>query len=146
MNILKGKSDGPSHGKLPLRQVQYVLTGEPTSVAVCHCTHCQKQTASAFSIVVMAPRKALEITGDLKAYKDTGDSGQTVLRQFCPNCGSPVLTEAAVMPEVAIIKAGTFNDTGWLRPAFNMFRDSAQPWLDLPEDIPNFGRMPANAG
>jgi hypothetical protein len=89
--------------------------------------------------MVMAPRKAVQITGNFQAYKDTGDSGQTVLRQFCPNCGSPILSEAAMMPEVAFIKAGTFHDTGWLRPTFNMFCDSAQRWLVLPEDIPNFG-------
>jgi hypothetical protein len=127
-------------------KVRYVLNQEPTSIVVCHCTHCQKQTASAFSIFVQAPRKAVEISGVLQTYKDTGDSGQPVNRQFCPNCGSPILSELAIMPDVAFIKAGTFDDTDWLKPTFNMFCDSAQHWVDLPGEIPNFARMPESAG
>lgn len=130
------------HGGCLCGRVRYVLHGEPDAVCVCHCTHCQKQTSSAFSIVALAPKTSVEIKGELATYADTGDSGQAVLRRFCPTCGSPVVGECASMPDVQIIKAGTFNDTDWLQPTFNIYCDSAQSWVKIPEGQQNFGRMP----
>jgi hypothetical protein len=52
----------------------------------------------------------------LKTYHDTGESGQPVLRQFCDECGSPVISDVAVMPDILFIKAGTLDDTSWLSP------------------------------
>ena len=92
--------------------VRYEANAEPIFTAVCHCTHCQKQGGTAFTIVVAVPAPAFSMTGELKTYHDTGDSGQPVERRFCSECGSPVLTECAVMPGVVLIKAGTLDDVG----------------------------------
>jgi hypothetical protein len=32
-------------------QVRYSANAEPAFVGVCHCTHCQKQTGTAFSVL-----------------------------------------------------------------------------------------------
>jgi hypothetical protein len=44
------------------------------------------------------------------------------------------------MPGVAIIKAGTLNDSTWLEPQMEVFGESAQPWVEEHESRP---RMPA---
>ena len=80
--------------------------------------------------------------GALKTFNDLGDSGQTVYRRFCPECGSPILSEADALPGVAIIKAGTLDDTSWLKPGMEIFCDSAQPWVQLGGDRQRFANMP----
>lgn len=102
---------------------------DPTMTALCHCTHCQKQAGSAFSIVVVTPKAGFSVTGPIKTYEDTGDSGAKVLRRFCETCGSPIVTEGA--GDLAIIKAGTLDDTSGLRPTVQLYCDSAQPWVSL---------------
>ena len=104
-------------------QVQYTANTDPAIIAVCHCKNCQRQTGTAFSVIVGIPKSALSIQGKLKRFSDTGDSGQTVDRNFCPECGSPIMSNVAVMPELTFIKAGTLDDTSWLDPRMHIYCD-----------------------
>ena len=123
-------------------KVRYTSTSDPVFAGVCHCRNCQKQSGTAFSVVVAVPADQFSVQGTMKTYHDTGDSGQQVERHFCPDCGSPILTEVAVMPGVAIIKAGTLDDPSWLKPAMQIYCDSAQPWVDLAGEMQRFPKMP----
>ncbi len=124
-------------------KIRYSATAEPALVAVCHCQNCQKQTGTAFSVVVGVPKSAVSIEGQLKTFHDRGDSGQPVDRNFCPECGSPIFSELAVMPELRFIKAGTLDDTTWLDPKLHVYCDSAEKWVHIPEGSQKFGRGPA---
>lgn len=117
-------------------QIHYQSSAEPAVMALCHCTHCQKQSGSAFSALVAVPAGTLEINrAQLKFYDDKGDSGQPVRRGFCPNCGSAVISEVAVTPDLEWIKAGTLNDTSWYSPTVSIWCDSAQKWTPMPEGM-----------
>ena len=107
-----------------------------------HCTHCQKQTGTAFPALVGIPKFALSVRGRIKTFHDKGDSGQPVDRNFCPECGSPIFSDVAAMPGVAFIKAGTLDDTTWLDPQLHVYCDGKEPWVRLSEDSQQFGRMP----
>ncbi len=123
-------------------QVRYTIDSEPLFVGICHCRHCQKQAGSAFSVVAGYPRAALSLTGTLKVYEDRGTSGKPVWRNFCPDCGSPVLTDTpgAREADMIFIKAGTLDDVSDLKPTAHWWTESAQPWLPLPEDASIFAR------
>jgi hypothetical protein len=122
-------------------QVRYAANAEPSLVAVCHCKICQRQAGSAFTVVVGVPKSAISIQGQLKTFNDTGDSGQPVRRNFCLECGSPITSEVAIMPDIACIKAGTLDDTSWLDPKMHVYCDSAQRWTPIPVDSQKFARM-----
>ena len=123
--------------------VRYRSDAEPVMTAVCHCSHCQKQTSSSFSILVGVPKGALHIEGEpLAAYETQGESGQPIIRKFCPNCGSPVVSDVTVTPDLVWIKGGTLDDTSWLQPQVHWWSDSAQPWVKIDDDIPAFERNP----
>lgn len=123
-------------------QVRYAANAEPVFVGVCHCTHCQKQTGTAFSVVIAIPKSAMSIQGRLKTFHDIGDSGQAVGRNFCPECGSPIFTDAAAMPGLAILKAGTLDDTSWLDPKIHVYCGSKEKWTPIPEGSQTFAKMP----
>jgi hypothetical protein len=113
--------------------VNYQSSEKPTMTAVCHCTHCQKQTGTAFSVIVCVPESSLTFSNkdNLANYQDTGDTGGRVDRHFCGKCGSPILSLVESMPGLAFIKAGTLNDTSWLNPTLHVWCDSAQPWVTI---------------
>jgi hypothetical protein len=43
--------------------VSYEADAEPVLTALCHCKHCQKQTSSAFSVLVALPKGSLRFEG-----------------------------------------------------------------------------------
>lgn len=131
------------NGRCLCGQIRYSATADPLMTTVCHCKHCQRQAGSAFSIVVGIPKSAFSLTGEIKTFQDKGRRSQGMLRVFCPECGSPIYTEApAVLPDTIFIKAGTLDDTSWLRPTMEVYCDSAQSWVDLAGGMQRFAKMP----
>jgi hypothetical protein len=129
-------------GRCLCGQIQYSANADPSFVGVCHCKNCQKQTGTAFSVLVAIPKSAMSMRGKIKVFRHTGDSGQAVERNFCPECGSPIFTDAAIMPDVAFIKAGTLDDTSWLDPKMHIYCDSKERWTLIPEGSQQFAKMP----
>jgi len=123
-------------------QIRYSAEAEPIMTAVCRCNDCQRQTGSAFAVVVAVPRPALKMQGQAKTFKGQGASGKPVHRHFCSECGSPIFVEIDVMPDVAFIRAGTLDDKTWLRPTAEVWCETAQPWTQQHLDMQRFQRMP----
>src|SRR5262249_630949 len=64
---------------------------DPDKTSVCHCTHCQTATSSAFRVSVPVPGPSLKMSGQPTTYlKTTADSGKPRVQAFCPRCGSPI--------------------------------------------------------
>lgn len=125
--------------------VQYSTMAAPLMTAVCHCTDCQKQSGSAFSVNVLVPATGFEVFGNsLSSYSKNGGSGLPVRRFFCSTCGSALYTDAATMPGLFVIKAGTLSDTAALEPALNVWCASAQPWVPLDRTLPCFEQAPTD--
>jgi hypothetical protein len=123
-------------------KVRYSADVEPAFTGVCHCRNCQKASGSAFACVIGIPQPALSLQGTLQTYTDKGDTGKAMYRRFCPNCGSTVLDEAEAMPGIVMIQVGTLDDAGWVKPAMQIYCDSAQPWVHLGGEMQQFPKMP----
>jgi hypothetical protein len=123
-------------------KVRYSADAEPIFVGVCHCTDCQKISGSAYSTVLGIPADALKVTGTTKTFTKPGDSGQPTHRYFCPECGSALLHDAAVMPGVMMINVGTLDDPSMVKPGMQIYCDSAQSWAKLPPGTQSFPKMP----
>lgn len=123
-------------------QVRYECSGDAAMVAVCHCRNCQRQSGSAYSVIAGYPRDQVKISGTLTTYQDKGESGQPVLRQFCGQCGSPILSDVGVMPALLFVKAGTLDDPSWLKPTAHLFCDSKQPWVPIEDGVARVARNP----
>jgi hypothetical protein len=119
-------------GRCLCGEISYTCDAEPMATAICHCTECQRQSGGTYSLVVVVPRDALNVEGELASFPTMGtDSGKETLRKFCRNCGSPIVSLGEATPELAFIKAGTLDDTSWLEPQMQVWCDSAQPWVPL---------------
>jgi hypothetical protein len=124
-------------------KVKYTAEGDPVFTAVCHCKNCQKQAGTFSAVVVAVPAASFSMTGPIKTFEDTGDSGKPVHRRFCSECGSPIISEVDVMPGLTFIKAGTLDDTSWLKPTMEVYCSSAQVWVPPLGELQRFDKMPA---
>jgi hypothetical protein len=114
-------------------RVSYQTSADPQAVIACHCSNCRKQSGAAFSFNLLFKAGDYTQTGETKVYPDIGDSGKHVFRHFCGDCGSPINSQAELMPGFVIVKAGTADAPGGWIPAIEVYCDSALPWvLPLP--------------
>jgi hypothetical protein len=135
----------PITGRCLCGAVTYSVDADPVVQAACHCTDCQRQTGGPFSVIVGVPRAALNVEGStLSSYSTIGeDHGGETQRSFCTACGAPVFSIAAVMPELAFIKAGSLDDASWVEPSVEAWTSSAQPWSPRFEGAAQLDRGPS---
>jgi hypothetical protein len=122
--------------------IRYECAAEPVMTGNCHCRDCQRANGGAFNPGLIVPRAALKITGEAKYYDVRADSGNTVSRGFCPNCGARVFFKNSAMSDLIGITAGSLDDPSWYRPALDIYTDSAQPWDYMNPELPKFPKMP----
>jgi hypothetical protein len=118
--------------------VRYLLRRESIAVYACHCKECQKQSASAFGLSLPFAREELELTGETESWRRPTDSGSFTTGWFCPKCGSRLFHVSDRAPARGTLKAGTLDDTSQLEPRFHIWTSRKQPWVVLPEGVPQF--------
>ncbi len=111
--------------------ITYEADIDPERVIICHCTDCQTLTGSAFRTAVLTREGGFRLlSGELKTYVKTGESGQRRAQTFCPECGSPIHSTAeGDGPKVYSIRVGTSRQRYELVPRAQIWCRSAQPWL-----------------
>jgi hypothetical protein len=86
------------------------------------------------------PRGSLSIDGSVATYDITGDNGAVSRRYFCSKCGSPIAIDPATIPEVTFLSVGTLDDTSEVKPAVQLWCESAQSWVWVSDETRNFSR------
>jgi len=119
--------------------VRYEYTGELNQATYCHCDACRKATGGPYTVGVLTRADALRIvSGRVKGYTTTADSGNKITREFCPKCGSPLFTKAHAHPGLVWLKAGSLDEPQSINPSYQTWTQCAVPWAYLKEDLPAF--------
>ncbi|MGB3738810.1 MAG: GFA family protein [Pontixanthobacter sp.] len=124
--------------------VRYRIAGEVAAGYACHCTECQRQSASAFGISVPVWLNKLHVTGELAGWTRSTDSGSTTECFFCPTCGVRVYHAGSSRPGMATIKGGTLDDARYIPLIAHIWVASKQDWLKLPDDVPSWATQPGD--
>ncbi len=134
----------PFSGGCACGAIRYECTAEPLYMGNCHCRDCQRATGSAyFAAVGVATTAFRQLSGTPSWYEKRADSGSTMRRAFCPQCGSPVYLTNSVRPTLMVLYAASLDDPSWIRPALDIYTDSAQPWDHMDPTLPKFPQMPS---
>jgi len=120
---------------------------DPERVAICHCTQCQTHSATAYGVVapIVDDRFTL-LSGALKTYVKTADSGTRRALTFCPECGTRIHAHTEDgSPGLFGLRVGVINQRADLKPKVQIWRRSAIPWVDDLADIPRIETQPGSA-
>jgi hypothetical protein len=131
----------PQAGGCQCGAIRYEISEAPRLVYACHCTDCQRLTSSAFSMGIVVAVTAFRLSGiEPRLLQRTADSGRVNIRLVCPECG----TWICGMPRDGVhrVRAGTLDDTSWLRPTRHTWTRSKQPWITLPDGDEVFEKQP----
>ncbi len=128
-------------GRCLCGKIHYSVDGEVRNIAACHCKSCQIESGSAFAILVVVDKASFKIEGDsIKTFTRPGGSGKPKTMSFCGDCGTTILHESTLAPGMAFIRAGTLDDASWVTPKVHIWTEEKQPWVVIPEGVPQFAR------
>jgi hypothetical protein len=116
--------------------VTYEAEVDPDKVVICHCTDCQTLSGSAFRTVVSTRENSFKLlSGELKIYVKTGESGTKRQQSFCPECGTPIYSAPTGEGQKAhTLRVGPIRQRNELVPKAQFWSRSAQHWLgDMPK-------------
>jgi hypothetical protein len=124
-------------------EVRYEAAGEPLMKAQCHCRECQYITGGSPNVFMAMPAGGFRLTqGETRAFSRT-DLDNPVTREFCPNCGTQILTRAPALPDAVIIKVGSMDDPALFgMPQMAIFTCDMQDFHSIPQGVPSFDRVP----
>jgi len=121
--------------------VSFEADGDIAMQGNCHCTDCQQISGSPFATLVFMSSDNVEVTGELKAFSHSVDSGNELSKEFCPNCGSQMFAKGR--PGMVGLRAGSINEKEHIQPQFNVYASSKVPCTIMDEGIPAFDKMPS---
>lgn len=117
----------PANGSCRCGAVQFRLTAPPLVTMACHCTGCQKMSASAFSASAAFPAAGFEVTAGEPVLG--GLKGAT-RHYFCPGCMSWMFTHPEHMDEMVNVRATLLDDTRWFAPFIETYTSEKLFWAE----------------
>ena len=130
-------------GKCLCGKVNYKCHAKPKTIFNCHCEDCRRATGSVFGTNLFVPEDEVEISGEVSSYTHTSDSGSTMTKRFCANCGSLLFGKNSAKINVLSIRAGTVDQLDLIKPVVNVFMDSKIPSTSIDENLKQAPRMPS---
>ena len=125
--------------------VRYTVSVPITELRMCHCRDCQKSTGTAGSVNAMVKSDTMKITqGTPKRYTVTADSGRTLHRFFCGDCGSPLFSRRELTPENSGLRIGTLDaeHAAGMKIVAHIWTKSARPWAHIAPGTQQFPGQP----
>jgi hypothetical protein len=118
----------PWEGGCRCGETRFRITKPPLLTMACHCTGCQRMSASAFSLSVAVPADGFALT-----------RGEAVLgglsrdmHHFCPRCMSWMFTRPVGMDWFVNIRATMLDKHDWFEPLVETFTREKLPWAATP--------------
>ncbi len=125
------RAGGCMCGRAEIRAV-----GEPAVVVYCHCRDCRAASGAPVSLFAGYHVGRVEWSrGGRKGYR----SSATVVRSFCPDCGTPLSYEDERLPGEVYVPAGVFDDPEAFEPEVHEWASQRLRWFDVRDDLPRHG-------
>ena len=135
----------PLCGGCPCAAVRFAVKAMPLLVYACHCGECQRASGSSFGLSMPVAADSFALTnGKPRSWRRAGASGVESISWFCADCGGRIFGERASGPEIISVRAGTLDDTSWLRPVAHIYLRNAQAWQRIPNHAECFDVLPAD--
>ena len=104
--------------------VRYEAQGEPMMKAQCHCRECQYITGGSPNVFMAMPVAGFRYTKGAPKGFTRADLARPVTREFCPECGTHMVTGQYGKPDMAI------------------YTIDKQAFHHIDEGMPTFERLP----
>jgi hypothetical protein len=115
----------PWEGGCRCGAVRFRVTTPPILSSACHCTGCQRMTASAFTLSLGLHKGGFEVT---KGEAVLGGMRDPPIHYLCPDCKSWVFTRAVEPAWLVNLRAAMLDDHAWAQPFVDIYRGKGFAW------------------
>ena len=128
----------PLAGGCRCGQVRFRITAPPLITMACHCTGCQKMTASAFSLSALIPASAFTVTQGCPVI---GGMHGVDRHYFCPHCMSWLFTRPHGIDEFVNVRATMLENAEDYPPFMETWTSEKLPWATT-SAVEHFAQLP----
>jgi hypothetical protein len=121
--------------KLPWRggcrcgETRIEVTAAPLLASACHCTGCQRMTASAFSLTLTLPSEGFAV---VQGEPVIGGLHGPTRHYFCPRCKSWMFTRPAGFDALVNLRPSMLDEHRWFVPFVEVWTQEKLPWVTTP--------------
>ena len=116
----------PWEGGCRCGAVRIRVTAPPLITGACHCTGCQKMSASAYSLTMTVPGGALTVIAGQTVIG--GLHGEQVHHHHCDRCKSWIYTTVEGMDSFVNLRATMLDEHRWVTPFVELWTSEKLPW------------------
>lgn len=123
--------------------VRYEAKGDVQARGMCFCRECQYITGGGANFVMGMPEDGFTYAkGQPQAFARS-DLEAPAVREFCPTCGTHLVTRSPRAKGLVLIKAGTLDDPSIFgMPQAALYTREMQPYHLVPDGVPSFAARP----
>ena len=130
----------PWEGGCRCGEVRFRVTAPPLIAMACHCTGCQRMTASAYSLSLTLNRDGFEVT---QGEPVLGGVRAEPKHYHCPSCKSWMFTKPTSLPWMMNLRAALLDDPSWFRPFVEFYRAEGFVWAETAA-VHSYATVPAS--
>ncbi|KAH3913019.1 hypothetical protein HBH56_110730 [Parastagonospora nodorum] len=120
-------------GRCNCASIKVTLPELPKESVICYCANCRRGGGTFGSIVFPMTKDDAKISdakGTLKSYTDNDTTtGNTIIRQFCSDCGSPVASLTTDGKGTMYLKGGLFDQIP--KATYKSFEQNEPSWVKI---------------
>lgn len=129
----------PWEGGCRCGQVRLKVSAKPLVTMACHCTGCQRMSASAFSLSAAIPSEGFSVTQGEPAIGGLHGASR---HYFCPHCMSWMFTRPEGLDWFVNVRPTMLDDLSWFVPFIETWTSEKLPWATTPA-LHSFAALPA---
>lgn len=115
----------PWQGRCRCGQLRFTVSAPPLLTMACHCTGCQRMSASAYSLSAAIPSQGFAV---IQGEPVVGGLHGASQHMFCPRCMSWVFTRPEGMDWFVNIRPTMLDDVSWFTPFIETWTSEKLPW------------------
>lgn len=103
------------------------ISAPPLITMACHCTGCQRMTASAYSLSIAVPAEGFSV---IQGEPAIGGLHGPDRHYHCPHCKSWLFTRPEGYDFMVNVRASMLEDPSWFQPYVETSRAEGFPWAE----------------
>ena len=120
----------PIEGSCRCGRVRLKISAQPILTMACHCSGCQKMSASAYSLSAAVPAEGFEVIEGEPVIG--GLHGPDAHHYHCPHCKSWMFTRPEGMDWFVNLRPTMLDDAKWFSPFIETYTSEKLPWATTP--------------
>ena len=135
----------PMDGGCRCGQIRLKISSAPLLTMACHCTGCQRMSASAFSLSAAIPSRGFTVT---KGEPVIGGLHGGSRHYFCPHCMSWMFTRPEGLDAFVNLRPTLLDDVSWFTPFIETWTSEKLVWANTTAPhsfakLPDFPEFPS---